>query len=68
MFFIVVGVVVGVFIEQTYPLPKLREVMKCAKKYGETEDDTETDVPNPTNLKPHDTDLDNETDETAHAD
>ena len=54
------------FIEQTYPLPKLREVMKCSKKYGETED-----VPNPTNPtnpKPHDTDLDNDTDETAHAD
>lgn len=66
MFFIIVGVVVGVFIEQTYPLPKLREVMKCSKKYGETED-----VPNPTNPtnpKPHDTDLDNDTDETAHAD
>jgi len=36
MFFIIIGMVVGIFIEQTYSLPKLRD-MKCFKRYGEPE-------------------------------
>lgn len=60
MFFIVIGVVVGVFIEQTYPLPKLREIMKCSKEYGES-GPTEP-VPEP---EPHEP---NDVDETTHTD
>ncbi len=61
MFFIVVGVIAGIFIEQTYSLPNLRELMKCSKKYGEPE-------PEPAPIEHDDTDLDLDTDETAHTD
>lgn len=70
MFFIIIGVVVGVFIEQTYPLPNLREMMKCAKGYGEstpTKTPTKPDINDDINDINTDFETD-ETDGTTHTD
>jgi hypothetical protein len=57
MIFIFVGVFIGIFIEQTYSLPNIKEkITKCSKRpYGEDtikEEPTENEPTGPTENEP----------------
>ena len=70
MFFIIIGVIAGIFIEQTHPLPNLRKLFKCSKKYGEPNepDEDQPEPPEPPEHNDTDIDFDTNENETTHTD